>query len=41
MPYSVFIFILVLKFTQHLDTETYNQTVKVSACEGIDRYMYT
>ena len=26
---------------QHLDIETYNQSVKVSACEGIDRYTYT
>jgi len=37
----IIIILLLLKFTQHLDIETYNQSVKVSACEGIDTYTYT
>ena len=36
-----FIIIIIKIYTALIDIETYNQSVKVSACEGIDRYTYT
>ena len=34
--------IIIIKiYTALIDIETYNQSVKVSACEGIDKYTYT
>jgi len=38
----IIIIIIIIKiYTALIDIETYNQSVKVSACEGIDRYTYT
>ena len=38
----IIFFIIIIKiYTALIDIETYNQSVKVSACEGIDRYTYT
>ena len=36
-----YFFIIIKIYTALIDIETYNQSVKVSACEGIDRYTYT
>ena len=43
VDYSVknYFFIIIKIYTALIDIETYNQSVKVSACEGIDRYTYT
>jgi len=39
--YHIIIIIIIKIYTALIDIETYNQSVKVSACEGIDRYTYT
>ena len=38
--FIIIIIIIIKIYTALIDIETYNQSVKVSACEGIDRYTY-